>query len=213
MKQRVEIKAIAKAGFKEQRSASILIVLVFFLVVVVASLTSLIPIIGVLFSLGVSFIISPVLGVGLYGVFLSIYRKTKTDVNALFSKFGNDFARVLGGMLWMTLWVFLWSLLFIVPGIIKLYSYRLTPFILSEYPNIRPKDAILISKKMTEGYKGALFINDLSFIGWFLLSSITMGILFIVYTGPYYLATISGFYEELKTQALASGAVKREELY
>jgi len=256
MKQRFEIKALAKEGFREQRGTGILIFLFFILIAIAGSIIALIPFLGALVNLGVSFILIPVLGVGLSLGYLKIYRKEQTTPSILFAKFQNGFSRSLGGMLWMMLFLFLWSLIalaglaimmaitlganfytimddplsmalllsssivliFIVmillsiPAIIKYYSYSLTGFVLADCPNVKATDAIKISMKMTKGHKVKLFVLDLSFIGWHLLSCLTLGILFVVYVLPYYTTTWSGFYEELKAQALESGAVTAEEL-
>ena len=66
----------------------------------------------------------------------------------------------------------LWSLLFVIPGIIKSYEYRMIPYILSENPNISRKRAFEISKQMMKGNKWDTFVLDLSFIGWQILSGI-----------------------------------------
>jgi len=57
------------------------------------------------------------------------------------------------------------------------YAYFFTTFILAENPTIGAKNALDLSKKMTFGIKGKLFVLDLSFIGWWLLSGLTCGIL------------------------------------
>lgn len=64
------------------------------------------------------------------------------------------------------LYVFLWSLLFVIPGIIKSYSYAMTPYILTEHPEWSASDAITESKKRMEGNKWRLFCLDFSFVGW-----------------------------------------------
>ena len=67
------------------------------------------------------------------------------------------------------IFVFLWCLLFIVPGIIALYKYRMAKYILIEHPEMRIIDCIKESKAMMKGNKGTLFELDLSFIGWYIL--------------------------------------------
>ena len=97
----------------------------------------------------------------------------------------------------------LWLLLFLllIPAIIKSYSYYCAPYILADSPNVGATDALTLSKKMMEGYKWKLFVAQLTFLGWFLLCVITFGILWIFYVGPYYNATMAGFYHEIKEQA------------
>lgn len=72
--------------------------------------------------------------------------------------------RVLGGMAWMLMWVVLWSLIPVVGivfGIIKAYSYRLTPYILMREPDIKATDACKVSAERTMGFKGKMFLADI----------------------------------------------------
>lgn len=73
----------------------------------------------------------------------------------------------------------LWTLLFIIPGLIKSYSYAMTTFLLVNEPNIQPVDAITKSRKLMDGKKMQLFLLDLSYFGWYILSLFTLGILSI----------------------------------
>lgn len=94
------------------------------------------------------------------------------DLFSQFHRFGQGFAqRFLRG-----LYTFLWSLLFIIPGIVKSYSYAMTPFIMADYPQLSASEAIDRSKEMMDGHKGDLFLLDLSFIGWDLLAALTMNV-------------------------------------
>ena len=114
-----------------------------------------------------------------------------------------------GALLW------LFSLLMIaawVPAIIKGISYSMTVFILEHFPDVPATDALKISMRITQGYKFDIFVFCLSFIGWFILSALTLGILYIVYVGPYFYASFAGLYQELRDKALAEGRVTREEL-
>jgi uncharacterized membrane protein len=95
----------------------------------------------------------------------------------------------------------LWFLLLIIPGFIAILRYSMAYYILNDNPELRPLEAIDLSKKMMYGYKGRLFLLGLSFIGWLLLSIITLGIGFL-YTAPYFHATLTNFYEDLKSSTL-----------
>ena len=55
------------------------------------------------------------------------------------------------------------------------------------------------SRKLMKGYKGKLFMLDLSFIGWNLLAKMTYGILNIMVL-PYTATAYILFYEELKKE-------------
>ena len=96
------------------------------------------------------------------------------------------------------LFIWLWSLLFIVPGIIKAYQYRLVPYIMSENPNMNFKEAQAESARLMEGNKWKSFVLDLSFIGWDLLSLLTWGTLEIFFVGPYKASTDAALYESIK---------------
>ncbi len=92
---------------------------------------------------------------------------------------------------------FLWSLLFIIPGIIKFYSYRMSFFILADNPEISAADALNESKRIMQGHKFDLFMLDVSFIWWYVLTFITLGIASI-YVIPYVNTTVTNFYRSLK---------------
>lgn len=113
----------------------------------------------------------------------------------------------------MELFIFLWSLLFVIPGIIKSLAYFATPYLLAEYDNLPATEALKVSMRITAGHKGEIFMMSLSFFGWFILSGITMGIVGVFYAMPYYSISLAGLYEELKDQAIRSGAISESELY
>lgn len=69
-----------------------------------------------------------------------------------------------------------WYLLFIIPGIIKSYEYSMIPFILSRDPAISAEDVFAQTRLLTLGKKSSLFVLDLSFIGWYILGSIPLGL-------------------------------------
>ena len=96
------------------------------------------------------------------------------------------------------LFIWLWSLLFIVPGIIKAYSYRLVPYIMSENPDINFRDAQAESARLMKGNKWKSFVLDLSFIGWDILTLMTWGFLEIFFVGPYKASTDAALYESIK---------------
>ena len=96
------------------------------------------------------------------------------------------------------LYIFLWTLLFIFPGLVKSYSYRMVPYIITEHPELEPNEAITISRNMMYGHKWDTWILDLSFIGWNILNYMTFGILGIFYVNPYICATDAQIYKILK---------------
>lgn len=159
----------------------------------------------------IAFFILPFYPLGLNGTALAISRNEKITATMPFTVGFKNYLRKLGGMAWMHLFIFLWSCLFMIPGIVKAYSYRFTPYILADCPNVSARDALKISMRMTEGIKWELFVFDLSFIGWSLLTALSGGIL-AIYTIPYYQAAAAALYDSMKNNALMSGRVSAEEL-
>ena len=101
----------------------------------------------------------------------------------------------------MNIFIFLWSLLFVIPGIIKSFSYAQMPYILMDHPEMGWKEALEESKRMMNGHKMDYFVLLLSFIPWLLLCGITFGIAFL-YVGPYMQMTCVNFYRGLKEEQL-----------
>ena len=108
--------------------------------------------------------------------------------------------RSVGALLLRDVFISLWSLLLIVPGIIKAYSYRMVPYILADDPGISGKEAIDISRQMMDGQKWNAFGLDLSFIGWHLLSCVTFGLAGLFFVNPYVQATDAELYLTLLEQ-------------
>jgi len=219
MKTRQEIKALAKEAMAQQRGTAILIYVVLILISLVGQLLVrltdpnkvFIVFLGALIAIAAAFI-EIVFAVGSQRAFIKIFKREHTSLGEVVSSLGVNFWRKLGGILWMVLWVCIWSLLFVIPGIVKSFSYLLTPYILADCPNVKATEALKLSMRMTKGHRCKLFVLYLSFIGWMLLSVLTLLILDIVYVGPYISTTMAGYYIELRDQALASGAIKPEEL-
>ena len=114
-------------------------------------------------------------------------------------------------MLLRGVYLILWTLLLIIPGIIKMYAYRMVPYILADNPNIGHSRAIDLSKQMTMGEKFDIFVLDLSFLGWFLLGALALGI-GVLFVQPYYDATNAELYFKLREKAVAGGITTPEEL-
>ena len=117
------------------------------------------------------------------------------DLFSMFDYFGTGFAQRFLRVLYETLW----SLLFIIPGIIKGYSYSMTPFILAEHPNLTASRAIELSQQMMDGHKAELFFLDLSFIGWNILAVLTLNLGNIA-LNPYRNAARAAFYRQLQVE-------------
>ena len=153
------------------------------------------PVLSMLFNTAL-LVVSGAFSLGFSGFFLKRIRGEEIFVKNIF----DAFKRFLSSFVLMFFYLFfvcLWGMLFIIPGIIKSFSYCMAFYIMYDNPGIRPLDAIRKSKIMMKGYKGKLFMLYLSFIGWCLLGLLTLGIGFL-WIGPYIGLAVSNFYEKLK---------------
>lgn len=138
------------------------------------------------------------LGLARYNLDL-LTKENPPAFRTLFSRFsiwGKAF-----GLRFMTgLFTALWMLLLIVPGIIAAYRYAMAPYLMAEYPEMGVREAIAKSKELMQGNKGRLFCLQLSFIGWQLLSALTLGIggLWLM---PYQNAATAAFYLDVTNRA------------
>lgn len=114
----------------------------------------------------------------------------KAELNKLTIAFQKEhYMKIAATMFLRNLYTALWLLVFIIPGVIKAYEYRMIPYILSDCPDISRQEAFRISKEMMMGNKMNAFILDLSFFGWIILTVITCGIAGVFYVNPYIAAT------------------------
>ena len=116
--------------------------------------------------------------------------------------FDHGYKNVVKVMFFRDLYTLLWSLLFIIPGIVKAYEYRMIPYILADNPDMDKDEAFARSREMMTGQKWKTFVLDLSFIGWNILSLLTIGLLGIFYVGPYKRATRAALYDTLKNDGI-----------
>ena len=154
------------------------------------------------------------IAVGLNYFFVKNVRgeREELSVTTPFTEAFRNYPRKLGGSLWMGLFVFLWSLLFIIPGIIKGISYSMTQYLLADCPNVKATDALKLSMRMMNGHKWEYFVMGLSFLGWNLLSALTLGILSVFYVDPYMRSSFAEYYLELRDEALRTGAITQGQL-
>lgn len=165
-------------------------------------------ILSIIFSI---FIANPLI-VSLRRYFIKARKKQSTKINVVLDIFKKDsWLRVAITMLLKDLFTFLWFLT-IVGGFIKMYEYAMIPYILGDNPKIKWKDAFKLSKQMMKGNKWKLFVLDLSFLGWEILSLFTFGLLNIFYVNPYKVATNVELYDVLKKNAIKNEFKYYEEL-
>ena len=126
---------------------------------------------------------------------LNLINQTEPRFNDLFSRF-HIFWKAFGLQFLTSLYIMLWTLLFVIPGIIKSFSYSMAPYILEEDPSLGVNEAITLSREMMDGNKWRYFCLNLSFIGWAILCLFTFGIGFFWLT-PYVAAANAAFYREI----------------
>ena len=217
---RIRIKENGKLHYQNNKWQNVLVILINVLIaggvqviVRVSSKEAFLMMFMSLVSIAVTILLTNIVAMGSATWF---HRSIKTEglkMEEMFWTFKEDYGGNVLMMFLISLYTALWSMLFVVPGIVKGYSYSLATYIKSENPQISASQAIELSKKMTNGRKMDLFVLDLSYIGWFLLSGITFNILGILYVLPYYQAAKAFAYEEIKEEALANQTVSEAELY
>lgn len=155
-------------------------------------------------AVGVLILVGP-LSFGLAAFFLSLARgKEQGDLADLFKGFTEGgFVRLLLLGLLEEVFIFLWTLLFIIPGIVKSYSYSQAIYLAYDHPDWDWKQCIDESRRIMNGYKWKLFVLDLSFIGWYIVGMLACGI-GVLWVDPYRQAARTEFYEEL-TRATVEG--------
>ena len=118
-----------------------------------------------------------------YAIFnLNLVDRREAAFSDLFSQFyrlGDGFCM----SFLVGLYTFLWSLLFVIPGIVKAFSYAMTPYILAENPDMTATEAITASRRLMDGNKFRLFCLGFSFIGWKLLCAVPVLAAVLAVTG------------------------------
>ena len=146
---------------------------------------------------------------GLTVSLLRNHREESVDLENLFDGFrGGRYTRVFCALFLVQLFTFLWALLLIIPGIIKAFSYALTPYILLDEPELTARQAITRSCEIMQGRRWKLFCLSLSFIGWGILSLLTFGIGFL-WLAPYMNASIAAFYEDARAEYEAENSIEQ----
>lgn len=152
---------------------------------------------GGLLSIVVAILLIPMMN-GVYLYFHKLSTEGNGEISDLFVPYKNGamkeliIAKIISGI-----YIFLGALLFIIPGIILALKYSMIDYIFVENPKISHQEAMQTSADLMKGKKLDLFVLGLSFIGWFLLSALTLGIL-LIYVIPYSYATFMQFYYSIR---------------
>lgn len=172
---------------------------------------------GALISCIIAIALAP-LAVTLSGMYVSLVKRNANarfdlgkELSGVFKdSFNNTYLNKLVVQILIELITCALCILFIVPGIIFLYSSYFSLQIMNEYPNLKPTEAIKLSKKIVKGDRWELFVYDLSFIPWYLLMGITFGFAGI-YVIPYKMTADALYYENFRLRALADGRITEDD--
>jgi uncharacterized membrane protein len=191
MKEHSELRAIARAQLHGGWLAAVGMLLICSIIIGASGVTLIGPL-----------ILGGPLALGFTGYYVKKARGEQVELENLFDGFkffGTSF------LLFLLICIFqsLWTCLFIIPGIVKSFSYSMAFYILRDNPGIGSVEAITRSRKMMVGYKGKLFRLHLSFIGWYLLCFLSLGIGFL-WLYPYINLSVANFYENLKQNQQAN---------
>ena len=127
--------------------------------------------VAVLFLALLTWLLSVVLDAGFVLYCMSVRQGQRAEYLTLFDGFDTALKIALLEIA-EGFFIFLWSMLFVIPGIVAAYRYRFALYNLLENPDIGVMEAIDMSKRQTYGWKGRLFILDLSYFPWYLLGGI-----------------------------------------
>ncbi|MBO5973312.1 MAG: DUF975 family protein, partial [Clostridia bacterium] len=163
-----------------------------------------------------SLLLKPAFIIGLSSVALTLQRGREPDCSQLkkgFEHYGKSM------LLYYSCLIpsLLWGILFIVPGVIKWYSYSMAPFIMAENPGFSAEEAREWSAELTREYKLRIFLLDLSFVGWgaavlilwplfktgtllYLLVGLAVSLVLSLWVIPYVITSRADLYQYLKTQ-------------
>lgn len=142
-----------------------------------------------------SLLLGSCLLIAVYNVFINAYHGKKYEVTDMLEGWNEGLSNRICLSLLKNVFIVLWSLLFIIPGVVKSYSYFLAEFISRKHPEMTATECITESRKIMNGHKWELFEFQFSFIGWYLLGVITCGIAYI-WVLPYVMQATVIYVEE-----------------
>lgn len=187
-----QMRAEAREALRGRWGTAVGMFLLLNVCVFLAAFLCIIPLIG---AIGY-FLLECALVMGYYIISLKIKRRQEVEVSDAFGGF-KFFFKSVGLLVVMSVFIFLWTLLLVIPGIIASYRYSQAYYILVQNPEKGIMDCIQESKEMMIGHKMQLFILNLTFLGWLILSIFTFGIgyLFLI---PYMQVTMAVFHDYVR---------------
>ena len=195
---RSELKQNAKIQLKGNLWLSIAVLVVYQLVSYVPNLLGMLSesafLAGIISIITVA--LTGVLSIGVCRFFINLTGDSNSQFSDLWYGF-NNILKACGVTLLVGVIVFLGSLFFVVPGIILAYMYSQVYYVMAQNPELSVVDVLKESARIMKGHKFELFVLQLSFLGWMILSGLTFGIVGF-YVIPYYNATLANYYLSIK---------------
>ncbi len=146
----------------------------------------------------VALVLVGVISVASVAFFKGIVRNGNARLEDALSGIKKDIGGTIVLGLLYSIFVALWSLLFVIPGIVKAYAYSMAFYLKDEHPEWDWRKCLDESQKLTNGHKMELFILDLSFIGWYIVGSIVLGI-GTLWVLSYHETTRLNYFEDLSS--------------
>ena len=144
----------------------------------------------------VSLLLVGILSVANVGFYKTLVREQKARIESAVEGVGKDIGGALTLGILFSIFVALWSLLFVIPGLVKAYAYSMAFYLKDEHPEWDWKKCLDESQRLTNGHKWELFVLDLSFIGWYIVGSIALGV-GTLWVNAYHETTKINYFEEL----------------
>ena len=131
------------------------------------------------------------------GFVVFVLRMIRQQQNSLWNLMDGfqNFLKIIGLNILTGIFTALWSLLFIIPGIIAAYRYRQALYLLLDHPEKSAWQCLRESGALMRGHKWELFVLDLSFLGWMLLSALFAPV--SIWLDPYRAITNANYYNRL----------------
>ena len=166
------------------------------LIIIAVAILAVLAFVAIIVALFDTFLFNP-LEVGCNRFFIQNL-DANADLGEMGYAFKHGYLSTVGGIFLRNFLIALCCVLFIIPGIILSYSYRLVPYLLADEPGIKAVEALKKSRAMMKGHKFNAFVYDLSFILWDILVVLTLGLAGIFYVNPYKLSSDAALYKAIK---------------
>lgn len=174
----------------------------------VAALVGTVAVVAAICGIVLSIFVFSTLRCGGIRYFMKLRRNHKVDVSEVVANFRDKtFLNIAKISFLKYLYLFLWSLLFIIPAIIMGLEYWAIDYILAVRPDLSKDEAFRLSKKIMDGNKLDLFVLDISFFGWYILSILTFSLAGVFYVNPYVQATYVEFFDKIRNEAIVEGRI------